>query len=181
MVYLRFVWGGKVYFKLCAGRQLVEAVRYNVCCNCGTVGPWMGGQRYLVNGRGMGNLWGLQFCQVKPTDTGATISPVYRVDTTDVDQEPHQSLQLIQQMDTRMPVPLLLNLQRNNCLEGAVVVVEHSSTLCANLSGPFSSCPLPPHLSGPSLSSYATLQVQAQKAIGLSPREDVPENLEDDV
>ncbi|KAI5997068.1 hypothetical protein EDD15DRAFT_391671 [Pisolithus albus] len=35
------------------------------------------------------------------------LASVYRVDTTEVDQEPHRSVQLIRRVDTRIPVPLL--------------------------------------------------------------------------
>ncbi|KAI5997077.1 hypothetical protein EDD15DRAFT_2364539 [Pisolithus albus] len=155
---------------------------------------------------------------------------VYRVDTTEVDQEPRRSVQLIRRIDTRIPVPLLSQSATSAASSSKLVDLRSSKAslrgtgglscprllpvrrllrLCtpssqitpawkmpsssssssrntpppyvANKYDASSSGRLPPHLSGPSPPSYATLQSQAQRERPVAvAREDVPENWEDD-
>ncbi|KAI5997081.1 hypothetical protein EDD15DRAFT_392135 [Pisolithus albus] len=147
------------------------------------------------------------------------LASVYRVDTTEVDQEPPRSVRLIRRIDTRIPVPLLsqsavsaasssklVDLRSSKAtLRGtgaelsksaaSATAVKTAYTPCsqitrawkmpsslsssssrntpppyvANKSGASSSGPLPPHLSGPSPPSYATLEIAgAARATGHS-------------
>ncbi|KAI6120077.1 hypothetical protein EDD17DRAFT_1012168 [Pisolithus thermaeus] len=49
----------------------------------------------------------LQYMSAERRKFVQDLASVYRVDTTEVDQEPHRSVQLIRRMDMRIPVPLL--------------------------------------------------------------------------
>ncbi|KIN94012.1 hypothetical protein M404DRAFT_415160 [Pisolithus tinctorius Marx 270] len=137
-----------------------------------------------------------------------SLASVYRVDTAEVDQEPHRSVQLMRRIDTRIPVPLLsqsatsaapssklVDLRSSKATASAVKTVNippprvasawkmpSSSSRNAPSSGAPSSGPLPPHSSGLSPPSYVTLQPQAQREQPATiARKDVPEDWEDDI
>ncbi|KAI6151510.1 hypothetical protein BKA82DRAFT_169428 [Pisolithus tinctorius] len=136
-----------------------------------------------------------------------SLASVYRVDTAEVDQEPHRSVQLMRRIDTRIPVPLLsqsatsaapssklVDLRSSKATASGVKTVNippsrvssawkmpSSSSRSAPSSGVPSSGPLPPHSSSPPPPSYVTLQPQVQREQPATiAREDVPEDWEDD-
>ncbi|KAI6003474.1 hypothetical protein F5J12DRAFT_154915 [Pisolithus orientalis] len=132
-----------------------------------------------------------------------SLASVYRVDTAEVDQEPHRSVQLMRRIDTRIPVPLLSQSATTAAPSSKLVDLRSSKATASaartanippsRVSSAWkmpssssritpSSGPLPPHSSGLSPPSYVAHQPQAQREQPATiAREDVPEDWEDDI